>query len=157
MLFRSFQNIRLFPRMTVLENLIVAQHNKLMRASAFTIGGLLGLPGYRAAEKEAVAKARGGKGQQRRHVMACQDQPAGKGRRQKAQGSQQVRQVPHLLPTLARGQHPLPAAIFDFDNGMADSCHLCFTLLAGCVFVVLGGVVARPHQGRQHVFMIHTQ
>jgi branched-chain amino acid transport system ATP-binding protein len=56
---RTFQNIRLFPRMTVLENLIVAQHNKLMRASGFTLAGLFGLPGYRKAEQEAVEKARG--------------------------------------------------------------------------------------------------
>ena len=55
---RTFQNIRLFTRMTALENLIVAQHNKLMRASAFTFGGLVGLPSYRNAERDAVAKAR---------------------------------------------------------------------------------------------------
>jgi branched-chain amino acid transport system ATP-binding protein len=54
---RTFQNIRLFPRMTVLENLVVAQHNPLMRASGYTIGGLLGLPGYRRAEAEAVDTA----------------------------------------------------------------------------------------------------
>ena len=55
---RTFQNIRLFAGMSVLENLIVAQHNKLMRASGFTFAGLIGLPGYRRAERAAVEKAR---------------------------------------------------------------------------------------------------
>src|SRR5215472_18930407 len=55
---RTFQNIRLFAGMTVLENLIVAQHNLLMAASAFSIAGLLGLPGYRAAERAAIERAR---------------------------------------------------------------------------------------------------
>ncbi|RRD43227.1 ATP-binding cassette domain-containing protein [Comamonadaceae bacterium OH3737_COT-264] len=54
---RTFQNIRLFPKMTVLENLIVAQHNVLQRASRFSIAGLLGLPAYRQAEREAVERA----------------------------------------------------------------------------------------------------
>ncbi|NMJ41841.1 ABC transporter ATP-binding protein [Roseomonas sp. JC162] len=54
---RTFQNIRLFPGMTALENLLVAQHNTLMAASGFGIGGLLGAPGYRRAEKAAIAKA----------------------------------------------------------------------------------------------------
>ena len=55
---RTFQNIRLFSGMSVLENLLVAQHNTLMRASGFTIGGLLGLPGYRHAEAAAVDLAK---------------------------------------------------------------------------------------------------
>ncbi len=55
---RTFQNIRLFAGMSVLENLMVAQHNKLMKASAFSFAGLLGLPGYRRAEREAVEKAK---------------------------------------------------------------------------------------------------
>lgn len=54
---RTFQNIRLFGAMSVLENLIVAQHNKLMRASAFSIAGLLRLARYRKVEKEALELA----------------------------------------------------------------------------------------------------
>jgi len=55
---RTFQNIRLFGGMTVLENLMVAQHNTLMVASSFTFGGIFNLPGYRAGEKEAIELAR---------------------------------------------------------------------------------------------------
>jgi branched-chain amino acid transport system ATP-binding protein len=51
---RTFQNIRLFGNMSVLENLLVAQHNELMRASLFSVAGLLGLPRYRNAERAAV-------------------------------------------------------------------------------------------------------
>ncbi|MDR6293516.1 MULTISPECIES: ABC transporter ATP-binding protein [Inquilinus] len=55
---RTFQNIRLFAGMSVLENLMVAQHNRLMKASAFSFAGLFGLPGFRRAEREAVDKAK---------------------------------------------------------------------------------------------------
>jgi len=55
---RTFQNIRLFPGMTALENLMVAQHNPLMRASGFTFLGLFGVPSFRKAEAEAIAFAR---------------------------------------------------------------------------------------------------
>ena len=55
---RTFQNIRLFPGMTVLENLLVAQHNRLMLASGYTLLGVVGFPSYARAERAAIDTAR---------------------------------------------------------------------------------------------------
>ena len=55
---RTFQNIRLFPAMSVLENLLVAQHNKLMLASGWTIKGLFGLHSYKNEETQAIELAK---------------------------------------------------------------------------------------------------
>jgi branched-chain amino acid transport system ATP-binding protein len=72
---RTFQNVRLFPRMSVLENLIVAQHTVLMHASAFSLAGLLGLRRYREAEQSAVDLAREWLGRVR--LTARADEEAG--------------------------------------------------------------------------------
>jgi len=72
---RTFQNIRLFPSMTVLENVLAAEHRRLMRASGYSFGGLLGLPGYRRAEREAVEKAR--MWLDRLMLVKAADKPAG--------------------------------------------------------------------------------
>ncbi len=53
---RTFQNIRLFSGMTVLENMMVAQHHRLMRDGG-TVAGLLGLPRWRRAERAAIDAA----------------------------------------------------------------------------------------------------
>jgi branched-chain amino acid transport system ATP-binding protein len=72
---RTFQNIRLFRGMTVLENLLVAQHNVLMRASGFTVLGALGFPSYARAERAATDKAR--YWLDRSDLTARADDPAG--------------------------------------------------------------------------------
>jgi branched-chain amino acid transport system ATP-binding protein len=44
--------------MTLLENLLVAQHNRLMLASGYTLFGIFGVPSYRTAERAAIDTAR---------------------------------------------------------------------------------------------------
>ncbi len=72
---RTFQNIRLFSGMTVLENLLVAQHNRLMLASGYTLLGILGFPSYAAAERAAIDRARAWL--ERVGLLARADDPAG--------------------------------------------------------------------------------
>ena len=72
---RTFQNIRLFTGMTVLENLIVAQHNPLMRASGFTFLGLVGAGSFRRAERAAIERAT--QWLERIHLLDRADDPAG--------------------------------------------------------------------------------
>lgn len=54
---RTFQNIRLFSKMTVLENILVARHHEMMRASFYSLAGLLGLKSWRNFEKRAIEEA----------------------------------------------------------------------------------------------------
>ncbi|HET9174828.1 MAG TPA: ABC transporter ATP-binding protein [Pseudolabrys sp.] len=72
---RTFQNIRLFPGMTVLENLLVAQHNPLMLASGYTLLGVLGFPSFARAERAAMEKAR--EWLERVNLLARADDAAG--------------------------------------------------------------------------------
>lgn len=51
---RTFQNIRLFREMSVVENLLVAQH---MRVNRNLLAGVLNTPAYRRAESDALDRA----------------------------------------------------------------------------------------------------
>jgi branched-chain amino acid transport system ATP-binding protein len=51
---RTFQNIRLFKTLTVVENLLVAQHNQINNN---LLSGLFKLPGFRRSEREALDRA----------------------------------------------------------------------------------------------------
>ncbi|WP_413459735.1 high-affinity branched-chain amino acid ABC transporter ATP-binding protein LivG [Herbaspirillum huttiense] len=53
-LVRTFQNIRLFKSMTVVENLLVAQHQQV---NTNLLSGLLKTPSYRKSEQEALQRA----------------------------------------------------------------------------------------------------
>jgi branched-chain amino acid transport system ATP-binding protein len=53
-LVRTFQNIRLFRQLTVVENLLVAQHRQV---KAGLLHGLFATPAYRRAEREALERA----------------------------------------------------------------------------------------------------
>jgi branched-chain amino acid transport system ATP-binding protein len=55
---RTFQNIRLFAGMTVLENLMVAQHNALMPNVFSGILAVFGLGGHHRSEHAALDRAR---------------------------------------------------------------------------------------------------
>jgi branched-chain amino acid transport system ATP-binding protein len=72
---RTFQNIRLFPGMTALENLLVAQHVVLNAKTGFGIGALLGIGGYARAEAAAVARATAWL--RATHLIDRADDPAG--------------------------------------------------------------------------------
>jgi branched-chain amino acid transport system ATP-binding protein len=72
---RTFQNVRLFAGMTVLENLLVAQHNALMPNIAAGLLAVFGLGGHARAQARAIERAR--LWLDRIHLLPRADDPAG--------------------------------------------------------------------------------
>ncbi|OMW10204.1 high-affinity branched-chain amino acid ABC transporter ATP-binding protein LivG [Burkholderia pseudomallei] len=71
-LVRTFQNIRLFQSLTVVENLLVAQHRQV---EAGVLLGLFATPAYRRAEREALERA--AMWLERMNLTAVANRPAG--------------------------------------------------------------------------------
>ena len=54
---RTFQNVELFSRMTVLENVLVGLHHKVVKGPGYLVGAALGLPNVRRIETDARREA----------------------------------------------------------------------------------------------------
>ncbi|MCL6704091.1 ATP-binding cassette domain-containing protein [Pseudomonas sp. T1.Ur] len=136
---RTFQNIRLFKEMSVLENLLVAQHMWVNRS---LVAGILNTKGYRKAESDALdhafywlevvdlvdcANRLAGElsyGQQRRLEIAramctrpqiiCLDEPA-------AGLNPQETEALSAMIRLLRDEHDLTVVLIEHDMGMVMS------------------------------------
>jgi branched-chain amino acid transport system ATP-binding protein len=139
---RTFQNIRLFSGLTALENLLVAQHNKLMKASGFTILGLLGIGGYRAASKESIEVAR--HWLHKADLLDRADDPAGDlpyGAQRRLEIARAMCTEPELLclDEPAAGLNPREsAALNDMLNSIRDETGVSILLIEHDMSVVMG-------------------
>ena len=138
---RTFQNIRLFAGMTVLENLLVAQHNPLMLASGYTVLGLLGFPSYAAAERAALDKARSWL--DRFGLIERADDPAGElpyGAQRRLEVARAMCTDPVLLclDEPAAGLNPRESAeLNDILLRMRDECDISILLIEHDMSVVM--------------------
>jgi len=136
---RTFQNIRLFREMSVVENLLVAQH---MWVNRNLLAGVLNTPGYRKAESDALdhafywlevvdlvdcANRLAGElsyGQQRRLEIAramctrpkiiCLDEPAA------GLNPQETEALSRMIRVL-RDEHDITVVLIEHDMGMVMS------------------------------------
>jgi len=154
---RTFQNIRLFKEMSVLENLLVAQHMWVNRSM---LAGILNTKGYRKAESDALdhafywlevvdlvdcANRLAGElsyGQQRRLEIAramctrpqiiCLDEPA-------AGLNPQETEALSAMIRLLRDEHDLTVVLIEHDMGMVMSISDHIVVLDHGVVIAEGG------------------
>lgn len=160
---RTFQNIRLFREMSVLENLLVAQHMWVNRGM---LAGILNTKGYRKAESDALdhafywlevvdlvdcANRLAGElsyGQQRRLEIAramctrpqiiCLDEPA-------AGLNPQETEALSAMIRLLRDEHDLTVVLIEHDMGMVMSISDHIVVLDHGVVIAEGGPEAIRH------------
>ena len=154
---RTFQNIRLFKEMSVLENLLVAQHMWVNRS---LVAGILNTKGYRKAESDALdhafywlevvdlvdcANRLAGElsyGQQRRLEIAramctrpqiiCLDEPA-------AGLNPQETEALSAMIRLLRDEHDLTVVLIEHDMGMVMSISDHIVVLDHGIVIAEGG------------------
>ena len=154
---RTFQNIRLFKEMSVLENLLVAQH---MWVNRNMLAGILNTKGYRKAESDALdhafywlevvdlvdcANRLAGElsyGQQRRLEIAramctrpqiiCLDEPA-------AGLNPQETEALSAMIRLLRDEHDLTVVLIEHDMGMVMSISDHIVVLDHGIVIAEGG------------------
>lgn len=139
---RTFQNIRLFKRLSVLENALAGQHGALMQASRFGFAGLFNLPSYRAAERAAVEKA--GYWLEKLGLIDLADEEAGSlpyGAQRRLEIARALCMNPKLLclDEPAAGLNPKESnALSDFLVTLRDEHHLAVLLIEHDMSVVMG-------------------
>jgi len=136
---RTYQNIRLFPNLTALENILVGLHSHLR--SGF-IGIVAGLPGTRQEEKEAEAEAKrllkfvtlAGKGD-----FLAKNLPYGDQRRLEIGRALAARPNLLLLDEPAAGMNPRETQdMMDFIRHLRDELRITILLIEHQMRVVMG-------------------
>jgi branched-chain amino acid transport system ATP-binding protein len=136
---RTYQNIRLFPNLTVMENVLVGQHSHL-KAGFFGI--VLGLPAMQSEEKKAADEARRllkyvnltGKGD-----LLAKNLPYGEQRRLEIARALATRPKLLLLDEPTAGMNPSETqSMMDFIRHLRDEVGIAILLIEHQMRVVMG-------------------
>ena len=136
---RTFQNIRLFPQMTSLENVLVGMHARLKGG---IIGSILGTPRLRREERRARERAREllrFSGLRGRDEELARNLPYGDQRRLEVARALATEPKLLLLDEPTAGMNPQETSAFmDFVSRLRDEQHLTVLLIEHDMRVVMG-------------------